>query len=180
MLLFARACENDVFYDLGCGAGQLCIIAVKEFNVRRAVGIDCHKGRVKKARARVKELGLEGRMRIQKAYFQDVNLKPATIAYCGVEELPDSLEILQKRLRRGCKLVTPNLPLVSVIPDKIDYPFYMMISPFKRAKSIDEWASHILMREGGFEELVDELRKDPDWQTDIKALRRLVRIRFQA
>lgn len=84
MLRFGGAGKNDVFYDLGCGAGQLCIIAVEEFNVRKAVGIDYHKGRVKRARAKVSELGLGGRIRIRNAYFQDANLKPATIAYCGV------------------------------------------------------------------------------------------------
>lgn len=70
------------------------------------------------------------------------------------------------------------MPLVSVIPDKVDYPFYMMIAPFKRSNSIDEWASRALTRKGSFQELEDELRRDPDWSTDIKALRQLVRIRF--
>lgn len=42
MLRLAKLNKKDVFYDLGCGKGQLCIIAVKEFNVRHAVGIDNH------------------------------------------------------------------------------------------------------------------------------------------
>ena len=178
MLHFGGADKDDVFYDLGCGAGQLCIIAVEEFDVRRAVGIDYHRGRVRKARARVRGLGLEERIKIRSAYFQDSNLKPATIAYCGVQELSDSLDILQRRLAPGCRLVTLNLPLVSVIPDKTEYPFYMMITPFKRTKSVDDWASRVLMRKGTFEELVDELKRDPDWHTDIRALRQLVTIRF--
>jgi cyclopropane fatty-acyl-phospholipid synthase-like methyltransferase len=51
LLRFADASRRDIFFDLGCGSGQLCIIAVREFNVRAAVGIDSHKGRAERARA---------------------------------------------------------------------------------------------------------------------------------
>jgi SAM-dependent methyltransferase len=178
MLRFAGASSKDVFFDLGCGAGQLCIIAVKEFGVQKAVGIDIHKGRAIKARERVKSLGLKGKIGIRNAYFEDVNLKPATIAYCGLIELPDSLEGFEQKLSPGCKLIMPNLPLMSVIPNGVDYPFYMMISPFKRTESVNRWASSVLMKDGTLEELVDELRKDLDWRTDFRSLRRLIRLRF--
>lgn len=178
MLHFADAGKKDVFFDLGCGSGQLCIIAVREFNVRTAVGIDFHKGRAKLARARVKALGLTGKIGIRNAYFQDVNLKPATIAYCGVQELPDSLEVFERKLARGCRLIMPNLPLVSVLPKSVAYPFYMMVKPFKVAKTVDQWASSVLLKKGNMEDLYHELGKDPDWWTDTRSLRRSAKLRF--
>ena len=56
LLHLADARNTDIFYDLGCGIGQLCIVAVTEFDVRKAVGIELHRGRAKKAEKRVKEL----------------------------------------------------------------------------------------------------------------------------
>ena len=40
MLSLAEVNENDVFLDLGCGWGQNLIIALTEFNVKRAVGFE--------------------------------------------------------------------------------------------------------------------------------------------
>ena len=45
----AQATGHDVFFDLGCGMGKLCVVAVKEFGVRKAVGIELHRGRAAKA-----------------------------------------------------------------------------------------------------------------------------------
>jgi len=48
LLHLADARNTDIFYDLGCGIGQLCIVAVTEFDVRKAVGIESHRGRATK------------------------------------------------------------------------------------------------------------------------------------
>ena len=40
MLTLAEAGPRDVFLDLGCGWGQNLIVALTEFNVSRAVGIE--------------------------------------------------------------------------------------------------------------------------------------------
>src|SRR5713226_3666818 len=69
ILRLAQASRRDVFYDLGCGRGQLCIIAVKEFGVKRAVGIEMHRGRAVKARRVVKTLGLSDKIDIRNEDF---------------------------------------------------------------------------------------------------------------
>ncbi len=40
MLHLAKAGPSDVFYDLGSGWGQNLIVALTEFGVRKAVGIE--------------------------------------------------------------------------------------------------------------------------------------------
>jgi Histone methylation protein DOT1 len=51
----ANAGKSDIFYDLGCGWGQNLIIALTEFNVKRAVGFEIDKARRQKAEQRLKK-----------------------------------------------------------------------------------------------------------------------------
>ena len=178
MFRLAEASKKDVFYDLGCGAGQLCIIAVSEFQVKRAVGIDSHKGRAKKARERIRNLGLQEKVSIIDGYFERTNFEDATIVYNGLMEEEDTLERYERTLRKGCRLITLAYPPVSLLPDKEDYPLYLMKSPFRRATRADEWASGVLLKPATFEELVSEMRVDPDYGCDIRLLRKLARERF--
>jgi predicted RNA methylase len=180
MLKLAEANENDVFYDLGCGWGQLCIIAVKEFNVKRAVGIDARKGRVKKARERVRCAGLQRRISIRYGLFEDANFKDATIVYNGLMEEEDTLEKYESTLRRGCRLITLASPPVSLLPNKTDYPFYLMNFPFTKAVTDDEWASAVLLKQATFEELLLEFKGDPDYKPGVTQLKKLAKKRFSA
>ncbi|HEU5488623.1 MAG TPA: class I SAM-dependent methyltransferase, partial [Candidatus Nitrosotalea sp.] len=43
---FAELTENDVFYHLGCGNGNSIAIALQEFRVKRAVGVDNNKEKI--------------------------------------------------------------------------------------------------------------------------------------
>lgn len=179
MLRLAEANENDVFYDLGCGKGQLCIIAVKEFNVKRAVGIDKHKGRVKMARESVRCAGLQKRISIRYGLFENANFEDATIVYNGLQEDEDTLEKYESTLQKGCRLVTLASPPLSLMPNKTDYPFYLMNFPFSKANDDDEWTSMVLLKQATFEELLLEFKRDPDYVSDIRLLKKLAKERFK-
>jgi SAM-dependent methyltransferase len=180
MLRFSGAGRKDVFYDVGCGAGQLCVIAASEFHVKRAIGIDYHKARVRMAKKNVRDAEVEDKVSIRSGYFEDKRLSDATIVYYGLTEGDDTLDVFEGKLREGCKLVTLSQPLIGVIPAGVDYPFYLSVVPFKRAKTIEEWVRSVLMKPGGYVELKEELRADPDYYADMRTLTRLVRKRFQA
>ena len=71
ILHLAQATKSDIFYDLGCGRGQLCALAVAEFGVKRAVGIELHRGRAAKAAEHIHKLGLAGRIEIRNEDFME-------------------------------------------------------------------------------------------------------------
>ena len=50
---FVELSKDDIFYHLGCGTGRGLEIAMKEFNVKRAVGIDIDKEKISQARKRI-------------------------------------------------------------------------------------------------------------------------------
>lgn len=179
LLKLAGASKDDVFYDLGCGKGQLCVVAVTEFGVKKAVGIEMHRGRAAKASSRIRELGLSGRVEIWNEDFMDSDLSGATIVYSGLEEIEEDVQFLESSLRSGSRVVSLFLPFVGVLPVASDYPFYLMRVPFKKTRDISIWTSSVLFREATLERLYQELDSDREYRYDKALLKRLVKKRFR-
>ena len=55
MLGLAGASVNDIVYDLGCGDGRVLLVAVEEYRVKKAVGIEDDPEYVKKSKLRIEE-----------------------------------------------------------------------------------------------------------------------------
>ncbi len=178
MLRLAGASKNEVFYDLGCGRGQLCIIAVTEFGVKRAIGIDAHTGRASKARRHVARLGLSSRIEIRNENFYDLDISDATIVYNGLVEADDDWKFYEALLKKGSRLVTLSLPLIGAMPSSQDYPFYLMHVPFRRARNVSEWVRVVLGKKASLTEFLTEVDYDPDYWTDRRMLMHLMRKRF--
>jgi predicted RNA methylase len=178
ILNLARASEEDVFYDLGCGRGQLCVIAVTEFGVKRAVGIELHKGRATKAAARIKRLGLSGRVDIRNEDFMESDLGGATIVYSGLGEIDEDLNYFESQVKPGCKVISLFLPFVGVLPTATDYPFYLLTVPFRRTRDVSLWISKVLFREASVDELYQELDTDREYRYDKRIFKRMMKERF--
>jgi hypothetical protein len=179
ILRLAGASKGDVFYDLGSGRGQLCIVAVTEFGVKRAVGIEMHRGRAAKAARRIREMGLSDRIEIRNEDFMESDLHDATVAYCGLTEEEEDVPYFGANLPAGCRFVTLFLPFVGVIPSAADYPFYEMAVPFKTTKDVSLWVSKVLFRKATVDELYRELDSDREYRYDKRVFSRLMRKRFE-
>ncbi|MGP8126069.1 MAG: SAM-dependent methyltransferase [Nitrososphaerales archaeon] len=178
ILQLARASSRDTFYDLGCGKGQLCVVAVAEFGVKRAVGIEMHRGRAAKAAKRVQDLGLAGRVEIRNEDFMESDLHDATIVYSGLGEIEEDIAYFEGRVKTGCRIVTLFLPFVGVLPDAADYPFYLMKVPFRKTEDASLWISKVLFRKATAGELYSELDSDREYRYDKRAFRRMMKERF--
>ncbi len=178
ILQLARASSRDTFYDLGCGKGQLCVVAVAEFGVKRAVGIEMHRGRAAKAAKRVQDLGLAGRVEIRNEDFMESDLHDATIVYSGLGEIEEDIAYFEGRVKTGCRIVTLFLPFVGVLPDAADYPFYLMKVPFRKTEDASLWISKVLFRKATAGELYIELDSDREYRYDKRAFRQMMKERF--
>jgi SAM-dependent methyltransferase len=174
LLRLAGAKKGDVFYDLGCGRGQLCVVAVAEFGVKKAVGIELHRGRAEKAADHIEKLGLSDRIEIRNEDFMDSDLHDATIAYCGTYESDEDVSHFERELAPGSRFVTLFLPFVGVVPASADYPFYMMMTPFKKTRDVSRWISSVLFRKATVEELFVELDTDREYRYDKRMLKQLI------
>ncbi len=180
LLRLARANKGDVFYDLGCGRGQICVVAVKEFGVKRAVGVELHRGRAMKATAHVERLGLSDRIEIRNEDFMDSDIHDATIAYCGTYESEEDVSHFERELATGSRFVTLFLPFVGVMPTAADYPFYMMETPFEKTRDVSRWISGVLFRKATVDEMFVELDTDREYRYDKRMLKKLMGKRFES
>ena len=179
LLRLAGASRRDIFYDLGCGLGQLCIVAVAEFGVKKAVGIEMHRGRAAKAAEHVQRLGLSDRIEIWNEDYTESDLHEATILYCGHNEEREDVARLESELSRGSRFVSLFLPFVGVVPSAVDYPFYVMDLPFKKTGDVSLWISKVLSKKASVDELYEELDTDREYRYDKRVFRQLMKERLQ-
>ena len=56
---FLNLNENDIFYHLGCGDGKGIKIALQEFHVKNAIGVDNNKEKIEQAKKLTEENNLK-------------------------------------------------------------------------------------------------------------------------
>lgn len=181
MLYLADAGKDDVFYDLGSGWGQNLIIAVTEYDVKKAVGIEDHRDRFHASVRRFEKRKIpQDRWTIICNRFEkvlagkvkEVDPKEATIMFYGLETDLAILKSIAGVLADGAKLVYYyNCLFPEIMPVQEDFPFYMSKAPFKRPKSEFEWLAAVVRKarsslekeeKPSVIELWDELRHDYD------------------
>jgi len=113
MLSLARANENDVLVDLGCGWAQNLIIAATEFNVKNCYGIERLRRRYSKAKQRVRQRSLSDRITILEGQFEDfvdgnfkeAKIDDATVIIYALETDRDIIDQLSRKIKEECRLV---------------------------------------------------------------------------
>ena len=182
LLTLAKANENDIFYDLGSGWGQNIIVAIKEYNVKEAVGIEDEESRVTKSQSRLKSWDISNdKGRIIKGKYEKLidgklkgaNLEEATIVFYGLssEKSDINLDKFLKKLQDGCRLVYYyiNGLIPEIMPIDDDFPFYLSVKPFDYTKSKLQWLQKVTNKQKSTlgnilseEELWQEFRHDCD------------------
>lgn len=163
MFTLASLGQNDVFYDLGSGYGQNVLIALSEFKVRKAYGIEADRERVWRSRLRLEEAGIPAdKGKILFGWFDKVltehRLREATVIFYGLE-MDNSL---LAKIKRVWKTDNPPRRLIyyhrhisaKIMPTKVDYPFFVSVAPFQRPKSDVEWLSKVVLQP---EEMISKL-----------------------
>ena len=131
---FLNLNENDIFYHLGCGDGKGIKIALQEFHVKNAIGVDNNKEKIEQA----KKLTEENNLKDGKFLCKDVlsaKIDDATAILFWFTDI-EVIEKMKKRfedLHDGCRIVTIWSPLPECLPIQVDFPYIMNQVPFKNA-----------------------------------------------
>jgi len=119
MLKMAKVGADDTVYDLGSGDGRIVIMAAQKFGAK-AVGVELDPDLYKQSSQRVKELGLEDKVKIIHENMFQVNVRPATVVTLYLltsvnERLRPQLE---KQLHSGTRVVSHDFQMPGWEPEK--------------------------------------------------------------
>ncbi len=136
---FAELGKDDIFYHLGCGNGKGILIALEEFGVKNAVGIDNDGKKIILAKDLLKEKNLPN-YTFQCNDIRQVDFCDATVIlfWFADQKIIDEMMDRFSRLKSGCKIITIWGPLPGCLPDKVEFPYILNIIPFKKANDIKE------------------------------------------
>ena len=128
--------KSDVFYHLGSGDGRAVELAVREFSVKKSIGIEID---VSAARKASKRLAQVANAEIVVADIRKADISEATVLlfwFTAPEIVHTMMKRFKRDLRKGARVITIWAPLGLTLPDKVDFPFFVSKKPFKRATSI--------------------------------------------
>ena len=141
MLQLANVKRDEVVYDLGCGDGRIVIMAAREFGAQAAC-IEIRKDLYEQTLRRVKDLGLEDRVRVIYGNFFEEDLSEADVVTMYL--LTSVNERIRPKLERELK------PSTRVVSHDFEVPGW---KPLIVEDLYEEWRSHkiYLYKIPGFE-----------------------------
>ncbi|QLH06027.1 SAM-dependent methyltransferase [Nitrosopumilus ureiphilus] len=130
--------KNDVFYHLGCGNEKGIEIAIKEFNVKKAVGIDNNSEKIQDARVHLKERNLQGQLICSNIEDSDISEASVILFWFTDENIINKMMEKFETLKPETKIITIWGPLPDCLPDKVNFPYIINKTPLKRAENMQE------------------------------------------
>ena len=133
---FVELGEDDVFYHMGCGDGRGPAMAAKEFNVKKAVGIDADEKKIARARNSTDAKGVEFLCKD----VRDSDFDDATVILFWFTDPGVISEMIPRfnMLSAGCRIVTVWGPLPGYMPSSVRFPYIISKVPFTAAVDLRE------------------------------------------
>lgn len=129
---FVNLGKDDIFYHLGCGDGRGVDIALKEFHVKKGVGIDNDLEKINLAK---KFSGKFICQNVQEAEFSDATV---ILFWFADEQIIKYMMGKFEKLKPDTKIITIWGPLPNCLPDKVNFPYILNKTPFKKAETLQE------------------------------------------
>ena len=135
---FVGLTKNDIFYHLGCGDEKGTEIAVKEFQVKKAVGIDNNCEKIENAKKNLEIKKIKAELRCQDILDSDISDATVILFWFTDENITNQMLKKFERLKSDTKIITIWGPLPDCIPEKVDFPYIINKIPFSKAKNMQE------------------------------------------
>ncbi|AFS80186.1 hypothetical protein NKOR_01380 [Candidatus Nitrosopumilus koreensis AR1] len=130
--------KDDVFYHLGCGSEKGIEIAKKEFQVKKAVGIDNNCKKIENAKKNLKVKQIQAELICQDILESEISDASVILFWFTDENITNQMLEKFEKLKPETKIITIWGPLPDCIPDKVDFPYIINKVPFKKSKSMQE------------------------------------------
>ena len=171
---FAEMTSDDIFYDLGCGYGTVCIVAAQKYSPKKIIGIEARYENFLEATNRILGKNLEKKIILKNEFVENINFSEATLIYYSIKPNLNHLLHLSKMMKKNCRIVTPKIPLPTIKPKKTmkinNSNFYLMEGPLEKykAKNSDEWARSISdYKHTGIKGLLEVEKNNAKWIKEL-------------
>lgn len=135
---FVGLSKKDTFYHLGCGSGKGIALALKEFNVKNAVGIDNDLDKIVTAKDFLNEQKLNGKLICDDIRNCDISEASVILFWFTEQKVIDIMMNKFQNLKPDTRIITIWGPLPNCIPNKVQFPYIINRVPFTYAKNMQE------------------------------------------
>jgi len=135
---FADIGKNDVFYHLGCGNEIGIEIAINDFKVKKAVGIDNNPGKIQHAKEILEQKNIQGKLICKNIEESDISDASVILFWFTDDNVINQMLKKFENLKPGTKIITIWGPLPDCLPDKVNFPYIINKVPFKKAQNMQE------------------------------------------
>ena len=135
---FSNLGKNDIFFHLGCNNEKGIEIAISEFKVKKAIGIDNNLEKIQNAQKNIDEKKINAKVIHQN--IEESNISDATVILFWFTDENIINKMIKKfeKLKPETKIITIWGPLPNCLPDKVNFPYIINKVPFKKTENLQE------------------------------------------
>lgn len=138
MFKFVDLNSSDIFYHLGCGNEKGIELAINEFKVKKAVGIDNNTKKINQAKKILEEKENKADLICQNIEDSDISDATVILFWFTDENIINQMLKKFETLKQDTKIITIWGPLPECLPDKVEFPYIINKTPFKKAQNMQE------------------------------------------
>ena len=133
---FSNLGKDDIFFHLGCNNEKGIEIAINEFKVKKAIGIDNNLEKIQNAQKNIEEKNTDVKLIHQNIEESDISDATVILFWFTDENIIKKMIKKFEKLKPETKIITIWGPLPNCLPDKINFPYIINKVPFKKAENL--------------------------------------------
>ncbi len=135
---FSNLGKDDIFFHLGCNNEKGIEIAINEFKVKKAIGIDNNLEKIQNAQKNIKGKNIHVKLIHQNIEESDISDATVILFWFTDEKIIKDMVKKFNKLKPETKIITIWGPLPNYLPDKVNFPYIINKVPFKKAENLQE------------------------------------------
>ena len=135
---FSNLGKDDIFFHLGCNNEKGIEIAVNEFKVKKAIGIDNNLEKIQNAQKNIEGKNIHVKLIHQNIEESDISDATVILFWFTDEKIIKDMVKKFNKLKPETKIITIWGPLPNYLPDKVNFPYIINKVPFKKAENLQE------------------------------------------
>ena len=135
---FSNLGKDDIFFHLGCNNEKGVEIAMNEFKVKKAIGVDNNLEKIQNAQKKIKEKNIDVKLIHQNIEESDISDATVILFWFTDEKIIKDMVKKFNKLKPETKIITIWGPLPNYLPDKVNFPYIINKVPFKKAQNLQE------------------------------------------